>query len=81
MAATVAMPMVHHELVYEPSVESDTVIVQDELYGVVRLDRRTDAILIDLVSSKAVQRLRNVLQHGISAVVDMQVFLCSTLKP
>ena len=41
---------------------------QDELYGTFNIE---EPVLVDLIHSDGVQRLKLILQHGISALVDM----------
>lgn len=43
-------------------------VVHDEIYGTVTLHGQRDAVLIALIHSPAFQRLKRVLQHGISAL-------------
>lgn len=48
-------------------------VLDDEIYGPQILHAQRDAVLIHLIGSPAFQRLKHVLQHGISAVSSSNI--------
>src|SRR5512141_2948426 len=43
-------------------------LYSDSIYGEIEID---ESVLLDLVSTQALQRLRGVLQHGITALIGI----------